>query len=490
MQTSDDLATLREQLADLETEIDATATATLDHWRPWLERPEFAASARNLAHFLALRRGDRIDLQRRLRQHGLSTLGRSEANVLPTVQAVRATIDGLSPSAAIIGAMDAGRARLKQQTEALLGPPSTGRATRILVTLSPETALNPRHMNEIVHSGADAVRINCAHDDADAWRAMAAAARDAADAAGKEVRVLMDLAGPKVRTDEVVAKGKSRLDIGDVLLVRRTEGDRAFGPARVSCTCSLPTVLDQVEVGATAAIDDGKFWARIEQVDAQGLWLRIERTRPGGARLREDKGLNFPDTALVIDPLTPADLAALPVVAEIADIVGYSFVQHAADMNVLATALAEQPVREAPVGIVAKIETELAFRNLPEIIVAAAGRMPFGVMIARGDLGVEVGFPRLSEVQEEILWIAEAAHVPVVWATEVLANLVKNGVTARGEFTDAAAGARAECVMLNKGPFQAEGVRTLDDVLRRQERHFDKKTPQLPPLRSWQQPLA
>jgi pyruvate kinase len=106
-------------------------------------------------------------------------------------------------------------------------------------------------------------------------------------------------------------------------------------------------------------------------------------------------------------------------------------------------------------------------------------------MIARGDLGVEVGFPRLSEVQEEILWLCEAAHVPVIWATEVLAALIKTGLPARGEFTDAAMGARAECVMLNKGAHLAEGVAALDDVLRRAERHLDKKTPQLAALRSW-----
>jgi pyruvate kinase len=109
-------------------------------------------------------------------------------------------------------------------------------------------------------------------------------------------------------------------------------------------------------------------------------------------------------------------------------------------------------------------------------------------MIARGDLAVEIGPGRLSEVQEQILWICEAAHVPVVWATQVLERLVKDGAASRGEATDAAMGQRAECVMLNKGPHQVEAIAFLDDVLRRMDRHQHKKAARLAPLGSWSQP--
>jgi pyruvate kinase len=98
------------------------------------------------------------------------------------------------------------------------------------------------------------------------------------------------------------------------------------------------------------------------------------------------------------------------------------------------------------------------------------------VMVARGDLGVEVGFERLSEVQEEILWLCEAAHVPVIWATQVLESLAKGGMPSRAEVTDAAMAARAECVMLNKGPYIQATLRFLCDVLARMKSHHDKKT--------------
>jgi pyruvate kinase len=167
--------------------------------------------------------------------------------------------------------------------------------------------------------------------------------------------------------------------------------------------------------------------------------------------------------------------------------VGYSFVQTAADVAILLTALAERvPSDRAWPALVLKIETKRAVRNLPELIVQAAGKLPTAVMIARGDLAIELGFERIAEMQEEILWLCEAASVPVVWATQVLDELAKEGVPTRAEVTDAAMANRAECVMLNKGPHIMEAIRMLDGVLTRMEGHQYKKSPQLRRLRSWQ----
>jgi pyruvate kinase len=100
-------------------------------------------------------------------------------------------------------------------------------------------------------------------------------------------------------------------------------------------------------------------------------------------------------------------------------------------------------------------------------------------MIARGDLSVELGSVRLAEIQEELLWLCEAAHVPVIWATQVLETLAKTGSRSRPEFTDAAMGVRAECVMLNKGPYILQALRALDNVLIRMEAHQHKKISRL-----------
>ena len=126
-------------------------------------------------------------------------------------------------------------------------------------------------------------------------------------------------------------------------------------------------------------------------------------------------------------------------------------------------------------GIVLKIENRTAFEHLPDLLLAGMRSPRLGVMIARGDLAVEMGWERLAEVQEEILWLAEAAHVPVIWATQVLETLAKRGLPSRAEITDAAMGERAECVMLNKGPHILEAIEALDDILSRMQAHQHKK---------------
>lgn len=174
-------------------------------------------------------------------------------------------------------------------------------------------------------------------------------------------------------------------------------------------------------------------------------------------------------------------------VCALADLIGYGFVQGAEDILRLQEHLADLRPRDWQYfGLVAKIETGRAVARLPEIMVAAAGRQPTAVMIARGDLAIEIGFERLAEMQEEIMWLAEGAHIPVIWATQVLESLVRKGLPSRGEMTDAAMSVRAEAVMLNKGPHLVEGVEALDRLLNRMRDHQDKKTPKLRALRTWQ----
>ena len=113
--------------------------------------------------------------------------------------------------------------------------------------------------------------------------------------------------------------------------------------------------------------------------------------------------------------------------------------------------------------------------GVSRILLVSLRSPPVGVMVARGDLAVEMGFERLSEVQEEILWLCEAAHVPVIWATQVLERLAKAGAPSRAEVSDAVMSSRAECVMLNKGPRIVDTVEFLADILDRMEEHHDKR---------------
>lgn len=201
--------------------------------------------------------------------------------------------------------------------------------------------------------------------------------------------------------------------------------------------------------------------------------------------MKPGKGIAVPGADLRIPVLSEADLAALDTVVAEADVVALSFVQRAEDITRLVAEIDRRRGDRPRPAILLKIETGRAVRALPDLIVAAAGAAPTGVMIARGDLAVDLGFERLSEIQDEILWLCEAARVPVVWATQVLDGLLHDGLATRAEASDAALSQRADCVMLNKGPYLPEAVAFLAGVLARMDRHQSKKAPHLAPLHSW-----
>jgi pyruvate kinase len=584
--------------------------ATLAHWLESVD-PGYRASARNLAHYLALRQSDRRPLQEELARIGVSSLGRAESNVLANLDKVLGILHRLtgqpwqSRSEDEPTGIQSSRKLLQRHTADLLGAPPPGRAVRIMVTLPSEAAADYGLVRRLVLSGMDIARINCAHDGAEEWHAMAAHVRRSAKAVGRPVKILMDLGGPKLRTGPI-ASGPAvlklrpqRNDVGRVLararlglrvagatlpiagaplyvgvdkdwlgqlqardhidltdargadrslqVVRRDEGGvlaecaqtvylvpetrlklRRKGtgartsfladlpskegelhlqrggtlhltrsgigqPARMergkrqraapTVACTLPEVFEQVSVGERIWFDDGRIGGVIRHVDHERLEIEITQARDFGEKLAGDKGINLPDSQLNLPALSEKDIEDLKAVAKLADMVGLSFVQGARDVETLRACLLD--IGAAELGIVLKIETRRSFENLPELLFSAMASKVAGVMIARGDLAVECGYERLAEVQEEILWAAEAAHMPVIWATQVLETLAKTGLPSRAEITDAAMGERAECVMLNKGPHITEAMRTLDDILHRMQAHQAKKRPLLRALNSW-----
>jgi pyruvate kinase len=566
-------------------------------------------SARNLLHYLALRRHDLRDVQPALAARGLSSLGRTESHVQHGLEAVLKTLhmlDGASWEVAHDGksiTKDEGDVLLAEHTDALLGSPPDGRQVRIMVTMPREAASDYMLIRDLVLGGMDCMRINCAHDDPATWERMIGNLRRANRELQRSCLVLMDVAGPKLRTaslppgppvikikprrdvlgnvtlpalvalagpakrgsslaavDAILtldadppdgirsgtalkfddARGRSRTlrvrDVSGGIIVgeldrtayivsgttfRFKTGDRAttrrvvnvpstatslhlqkgdtlvltpedvpgrpatldehgrvLSPASIGIT--LPEVFRDAQAGETVWFDDGKFGGVIRGVDPDRIVVNITQARAGGGKLDAAKGVNFPDTNLRVGALTTKDLEDLPFVARHADLVGYSFVRHPDDIVALQQRLAD--LEAGTIGIILKVETRHAFTELPKLLLACMRGGRFGVMIARGDLAVECGFERMAEVQEEILWICEAAHTPVIWATQVLESLAKTGMPSRAEVTDAAMSERAECVMLNKGPFICDAVRTLDNILRRMQAHQAKKRAMLRPL--------
>ena len=272
------------------------------------------------------------------------------------------------------------------------------------------------------------------------------------------------------------------LRVGDILEVVRGEAPgrdatydddgRVAEPAFISC--ALAEVFSGVRIGEPILFDDGKITGVIRDIADERLRVEITGAAGGVAKLRSEKGINLPESELALPALTVKDIEDLAFVSQYADAVAMSFVQQPRDIDDLLRELGK--LNASQLGIVLKIETKTAFNRLPDLLLSAMRHPPIAVMIARGDLGVEVGFERLSEVQEEILWLCEAAHVPAIWATQVLESLAKGGLPSRAEVSDAAMGSRAECVMLNKGPYILETLAFLKDVLERIEEHHYKKT--------------
>lgn len=595
---TDQLARLREDLNELMMALPAAET----RWAPWLAAVDSRRrdSARNLLHYWAIRQHDLRDLQPRLAALGLSSLGRSEPHVAATLQAVNIAVHALSgmPCRPVYAAPvrpEDGVRWLTQRTLELLGPAPAGRRTRIMVTLPSAAADDPDLLQRLIKRGMNLARINCAHDDAQAWQQMAHNVRQAAQAPGRPCRIVMDLAGPKLRTGPLepgpaVVKLRPVRDVlgrvtapargwltaaecpatppepgivslpvprswlrqrhdGEVLCVRDCRGShrrlvltrqvdgflacaqrttylatgsvlqpqdaaqscalgalaptekhlllrpgdtleltRDTAPAalltdRFAIGCTLPEAIDHAKVGQPVYFDDGKISGIIIARTADQLKIRITHTGANGSKLHAGRSINLLDTRLPIPAITSKDLADLATVVKLADIVELSFVRSPTDIEQLVTEL--DRLGGEGLGIVLKIETRQAFEHLPQLLLTAMRRPKVGVMIARGDLAVECGYERLAELQEEILWLCEAAHLPVVWATQVLEQLAKSGQPSRAEISDAAMSERAECAMLNKGPYIEEAISALDNVLQRMSEHHYKKNALLRCLHSW-----
>lgn len=564
--------------------------------------PEFGEGARNLIHYLEMRKSNTQGLRTALRRLGLYSLAHAERNVLGSIEAVLRAIDALrgigDPDPDVLAhAVRSENPTAAMHRSAMLGPSPDGRDVSIMVTLPSEAADNPVLVEEMLGAGMNVARINCAHDDPDAWTRMIANVRKAAADAGTECRVMMDLAGPKLRTGElepgpgvihvrpkrdpmgrVIAPRRVRLipddavqrgtkaavvpvpgdcidyaRVGDEIRLRDTRGkkrrfpvvekdekgivletvqgayiatgtkftlvragvneklrfrvgelppverplllregdtliidgdNRPGQPAREDAdgnivmpahiSCQQPEVFEYLSAGEKISLNDGKISGVIREVGDAEIAVEITKAKPTGSRLRGQRGMNFPQSDIRLPGLTAVDRANLEFIAEHADAVNLSFVRSPADIEILIEEL--DRLGADKLGLVIKVETKKAFKNLPRLILTAMRRYPIAVMIARGDLAVECGWARLAELQQEILWICDAARVPVMWATQVLEQEAKKGLPSRAEITDAAESQRADCVMLNKGPHILAAIRTLDNILRRMQSLRNTKT--------------
>ena len=453
---------------------------------------DYAKSATNLFHYLVLRSFDLRPLQKKLAELGFSALGTAEGYVLQNLNHVLAHLKRLIGHDVAFDLYDDGlgfeesRKLLEDHKRALFGNNEGNPTTHIMVTLPTEAAYDGEMVLAMVKSGMNIARINLSHDNEDVWRAMVSQVKRASKSLGKPIKVYMDLAGPKIRTGDIsfqnkkgktvkklpVRQGEHILLTKNPVLNPKSSFDKNGRQQTVAeINVSLPQIIDDVQLGDSILFDDGMIRGHVLKKETASVLVEI--TKCFKSKLGSQKGINLPNTRLHLPALTGDDIKVLPFACEHADILGYSFVRSKDDVAVLYKTLEELKAKD--IGVVFKIENQEAFENFPTILMKGMERNNIGVMIARGDLAVEIGFERISEVQKELLWLCEAAHIPVMWATQVLETLAKKGIPTRAEVSDAAEGARAECVMLNKGPHINEAISTLRNILDKMDAHVSKK---------------
>jgi pyruvate kinase len=337
------------------------------------------------------------------------------------------------------------------------------RHTRIVATIGPATS-TPGMLDALIAAGVDIVRLNFSHGTHDTHREAIVEVRAAERRAGRPVAILQDLAGPKIRTGRL-ASGALALAKGGRLIIRT--GDAAGGPGEVYT--SYAPLAASVRPGQQLLLDDGRIVLRVESSDGEAIVTTVEH----GSQLGEHKGITAPGVALPPAGLTDKDEVDLRFgVAQGVDMIALSFVQTVDDVRAARRALQALGRGETP--IVAKFERPQAMDQLEAILTESDA-----VMVARGDLGLEVPLERVPRLQKQITRSARALGRPVIVATQVLESMRKEPRPTRAEVSDAANAVDdgVDAIMLAgetaSGQFPIESVQTLDAVIRDAE--------QLPP---------
>jgi pyruvate kinase len=324
------------------------------------------------------------------------------------------------------------------------------RKVKIVATLGPASS-SPEMLDKLVHTGVDVFRINMSHASHEMARDLHAAVRFCEHKNRYPIGILYDLQGPKFRLGEF-AGGRAFVKEGEIFLFDRTE--TAGSAQRVFLPHSK--IFDAVEPGHFLLLDDGKIRMRVTENKAG----RIAADVVVGGALASRKGISLPDTLLAVGPLTEKDEADLAFGLELGvDWIALSFVQRGQDVTDVQTRVNGRS------AIMSKIEKPSAITDLAAIIAASDG-----VMVARGDLGVEMPVEKVPGLQKQITRMSRAAGKPVVVATQMLESMISSPVPTRAEVSDVATAVfdGADAVMLSAesavGQFPTEAIAMMDRI--------------------------
>lgn len=583
-----DLERILDELIDLYHKIHVTPS-TVHH-----------DSIRNLRAYLNLRQYDCADLQDDLTKTGLSSLGRSQSHIESTLHAsiillAKALGHDITLPTPPLGYNKAHR--IMEKNRRIFS--RSNDKTKIMITVPSNFHETSEWFKTLAGAGVDLFRINTAHDSPSVWNVMADEIDHLRKHGNKDLKIYVDLAGPKIRTADfgfeshelkigskkanrelyLCPKGTLRqpdsdipvlyideplyrildshtkfqildtesrphmakilkkhdtslkavvnekfyvdhqslvvFDMGEGRIESTVEFQKPPKEIRVFCgdkvmiktssdadnhdhhdanvtamiRCTLEEAASLVKAGDKVFLDDGKIEMVIDSLRGSDIFCSVLTRKSSGVVIKPEKGINFPQSDIAVRALSPRDIELLPDVCRYADIIGISFTQTREDIEEVISQL-ERHNKKGEIGVVAKIETQKGVENLPEILEALIEYGHSGVMIARGDLAIEIGYENLAYMQEEILDLCAAAHMPVILATQVLESKMKTNIPSRAEITDAAFAHKAECVMLNKGEFAVETIHILTTIFQQMDRVFRKNKLLLSPTFQWKRPLS
>ncbi len=339
---------------------------------------------------------------------------------------------------------------------------SVRRRTKIVVSLGPSTD-RPKTMAAMIEQGIDVVRLNMSHGSREDHRRRAQLVRDAAAQQGRAIGLLVDLQGPKIRIGGFF-KGKVQLRNGRQFTIDAALGDRDGNEEQVGT--SYAALVNDVTAGDRLLLDDGNIVLEVEKVEGSAIKTRVIV----GGELSDSKGINKLGGGLSAEALTEKDLEDIRFAAEIgADYLGVSFVRHGADVET-----ARMLLRSAgsDAHVVSKIERREAIDNMQEIIAASDV-----IMVARGDLGVEIGDAEVPGVQKRLITESRAGNTVVITATQMMQSMVTSPQPTRAEVSDVANAVLdgTDAVMLSAesavGRHPVKVVAALDRICLAAERH-------------------
>jgi pyruvate kinase len=352
--------------------------------------------------------------------------------------------------------------------------------TKIVATVGPATR-NPLRLRALVQAGVDVFRLNFSHGTHEEHSEVLAEIRRAADEAHRSLAVLQDLSGPKIRLGPI-AGDAVECRLGDRFTLAAEPGD---DPSTL--TCSYRELARELSPGDTCLFADGNVAMTVVDVDPARGRAHLEVTLAGTLRSRQ--GINLPDTALSISALTEKDRRDLEWAArEHPDFVALSFVRSASDVIQLQR---EMEARSLHARVVAKIEKPQALDDLEAILAATDV-----VMVARGDLGVEMDVARVPAAQKRIIAACQRARVPVITATQMLNSMEQSSRPTRAEASDVfnAVLDGADAVMLSGetaiGAYPVEAVATMSRIVSEAEAMLSANHDPIPSTRRWVLPIT